>query len=158
MHNGEQVRVEQIRAIYRNSTPGTVTTLITVTVLTIGLVFIDAAARTKATIFIAIMFLQSGLRLWLYSAHSRIAREPHDWRPWALGFTAGALAGGLTIGAGSIWMVATKHTALQLIALLLIFAVTGGAVGAFGTYLPAFYTFFSAIAIAPSVWVLLHAH
>src|SRR6185312_7283847 len=69
------------------------------------------------------------------------------WRPWASGFTLGALAGGLTIGAGSIWMVATQHTELQLIALLLIFAVTGGAVGAFGTYLPAFYTFFSAIAV-----------
>src|SRR6185312_13983006 len=79
------------------------------------------------------------------------------WRPWASGFTLGALAGGLTIGAGSIWMVATQHTELQLIALLLIFAVTGGAVGAFGSYLPAFYTFFCAIAIAPTVWLFMQA-
>ena len=65
----------------------------------------------------------------------------------------GAFAGGLTIGAGSIWMMATQHTDLQLIALLLIFAVTGGAVGAFGAYLPAFYAFFFAIAVAPTVWL-----
>jgi signal transduction histidine kinase/CheY-like chemotaxis protein len=50
-------------------------------------------------------------------------------------------------------MVANQHTDLQLIALLLIFAVTGGAVGAFGAYLPAFYAFFSAIAVAPIVWL-----
>jgi signal transduction histidine kinase/CheY-like chemotaxis protein len=155
MHAGEQVRVEQIRAIYRNSTPGTVTTLITVTVLTIGLVYIDAAARTKAMIFIAIMFVQTGMRLYLYYAHSRSAHEPYDWRPWAFWFSAGTLTGGLTIGTGSIWMTATQHTELQLIALLVIFAVTGGAVGAFGAYLPAFYAFFCAIAITPTIWLFM---
>jgi two-component system, sensor histidine kinase len=50
-------------------------------------------------------------------------------------------------------MVASQHTELQLIALLLIFAVTGGAVGAFGVYLPAFYVFFCAVSIAPAVWL-----
>jgi two-component system, sensor histidine kinase len=155
MHTGEQIRLEQIRAIYRNSAPGTLTTLITVAVLTAGLVYIDAAARSKATIFIAVMFLQTSARLALYYAYSRISRQPHDWRPWAFWFTVGTLAGGLTIGFGSIWMVADQHTELQLIALLLIFAVTGGAVGAFGTYLPAFYVFFVAISTAPTVWLFM---
>jgi signal transduction histidine kinase/ActR/RegA family two-component response regulator len=155
MHTGEQIRLEQIRAIYRNSAPGTVTTLITVAVLTAGLVYIDAAARSKSTIFIAVMFLQTSARLALYYAYSRISRQPHDWRPWAFGFTVGTLAGGLTIGVGSIWMVTDQHTELQLIALLLIFAVTGGAVGAFGTYLPAFYVFFFAISITPTVWLFM---
>jgi two-component system, sensor histidine kinase len=149
---GDQVRIEQIRSIYSNSAPGGVTTLITVFVLTIGLVYIDAAARPKATIFLVIMFGQSAARLLLYYAHSRIAREPHDWRPWAFWFSVGAFAGGLTIGVGSVWMM-PERADLQLIALLLIFAVTGGAVGAMSAYLPAFYSFYFAVAIAPVVWL-----
>jgi signal transduction histidine kinase/CheY-like chemotaxis protein len=152
MLTGDQIRIEQIRSIYSNSAPGGVTTLITVFVLTIGLVYIDAASRSKATIFLAIMFAQSAARLLLYYVHSRIARKPHDWRPWALWFSIGALAGGLTIGAGSVWMM-PERTDLQLIALLLIFAVTGGAVGAMSAYLPAFYSFYFAVAIAPVVWL-----
>jgi signal transduction histidine kinase len=153
MHTLEQIRIEQIRSIYRNSTPGTLTTLITVFVLTVGLVYIDAAAKPRAQIFLVIMFVQSAVRLALYRAYPRISREPHDWRRWALWFTLGTLAGGLTIGCGSIWMVAGERIDLQLIALLLIFACTGGAVGAFGAYLPAFYVFFTAVAAAPTVWI-----
>lgn len=149
----EPIRVEQIRAVFRTSAPGIITTFITVTVLTGGLVFIDAAARSKAMIFLAVMFAQTAARLFLTRAYSRIAQQPHDWRPWARRFTLGAFAGGMTIGAGSIWMVLGQQTELQLIALLVIFAVTGGAVGAFGTYLPAFYTFFFAIAVTPAIWL-----
>ena len=151
---GDQIGIEQTRSIYRNSTPGTITTLVTVTVLTGGLVYIDAASRTRAAVFIAAMFVQTLTRLYLYRSYSRISKQPHDWRVWARRFSVGAFVGGLTIGAGSIWMASPERPDLQLIALLVIFAVTGGAVGAFGAYLKAFYAFFFAIAITPTVWLL----
>ena len=153
MHTAEQIRIEQVRSIYRNSTPGTTATLVAVFVLTCGLVYIDAASRPKAAIFLAIMLVQTAVRLLLYRAYSRVAQGPHDWRRWARWFTLGAFVGGLTIGSGSIWMVSSQHTDLQLIALLVVFAVTGGAVGAFGAYLNAFYVFFVAIAVTPTVWL-----
>lgn len=153
----EQVRIAQIRAIYRNSVPGNITTLISVFLLTCGLVYLDAATRTQATVFLSIMLVQATARFALMHAFLRGGHERSHWRPWAFWFTVGAFAGGLTIGSGSIWMVANQHTDLQLIALLLIFAVTGGAVGAFGAYLPAFYAFFSAIAVAPIVWLFSRA-
>jgi signal transduction histidine kinase len=53
-------------------------------------------------------------------------------------------------------MVASEHTELQLIALLVIFACTGGAVGAFGAYRPAFFAFLGAIALCPAVWLLTY--
>src|SRR5689334_15877608 len=141
----EQIRIEQVRSAYRNSAPGTLTTLITMFVLTGGLIYIDAAAKSRAAIFLAVMFVQSAARLVLYRAYARNPSAAQDWRRWALWFTLGTLAGGLTIGLGSIWIVSAERIDLQLIALLLIFAVTGGAVGAFGAYLPAFYVFFFAI-------------
>ncbi|MEJ1965363.1 MAG: hybrid sensor histidine kinase/response regulator [Gammaproteobacteria bacterium] len=153
----DPIRIEQIRSIYRNSPPGNITTFITVTVLTGGLVFINAAALYKAMVFIAAMFVQTSARLSIFYLYSRIARGAHDWRPWARRFSIGAFAGGITIGSGSIWMTAAERPDLQLIALLLIFAVTGGAVGAFGAYLPAFYAFFFAIAITPTIWLFSQA-
>jgi signal transduction histidine kinase/CheY-like chemotaxis protein len=101
------------------------------------------------------MFVQSAARLTLYWLHSRLALNSENWRPWAFWFIVGAAVGGATIGCGSIWMVAAQHTDLQLIALLLIFAVTGGAVGAFSAYPPAFYTFFTAVSITPTVWLFM---
>lgn len=151
----EQLRLEQIRAIYRTTAPGTLTTLISVFVLTCGLVYIDATTRLRAIIFLSIMFVQSVARLGLYHAFARVARQSENWRPWAFWFTVGAFAGGATIGCGSIWMVAAQHTELQLIALLLIFAVTGGAVGSFGSYPPAFFTFFTTVSLVPIVWLFL---
>jgi signal transduction histidine kinase/ActR/RegA family two-component response regulator len=153
MHAAEQVRVEQIRSIYRNTAPGNVTTLVTVFVLTGGLVYIDGATPLAASVFLSIMFVQTALRLLLIRAYSRGAHEHRNWRPWAHWFTVGAFVGGLTIGTGSIWMVATLETELQLIALLLIFAVTSGAVGAFAAYPPSFFAFFFAIAVTPTVWL-----
>jgi signal transduction histidine kinase/CheY-like chemotaxis protein len=154
--NGSQadpVRIEQIRAIYRNSVPGNITTLISVSVLTCGLAYVDGATRTQAAVFLSIMLAQTSARLTLMRAYLRGGQPRANWRPWARWFTVGSFVGGLTIGTGSIWMVANQTTDLQLIALLLIFAVTGGAVGAFGAYLPAFYAFFSTVAAVPIVWL-----
>ena len=153
MQTGDPIRIEQIRSIYGNSTPGVVTTFVTVCVLTGGLVYIEAAALTKALIFLGAMFIQTAARLTLYRAFARRVQGLTDWRPWAHRFTAGAFAGGFTIGTGAIWMMDANHQDTQIIALLVIFAVTGGAVGAMGAYLPAFFTFYFAVSIAPAVWL-----
>src|SRR3954452_11886337 len=67
----DQIRIEQIRSIYRTSAPGVLTTLVSVFVLTVGLIHIDAATRPRASIFLSIMFVQSIARLLLYRAYLR---------------------------------------------------------------------------------------
>jgi two-component system, sensor histidine kinase len=153
MQTGDPIRIEQIRSIYRNSTPGVVTTYVTVCVLTGALVYIEAAALTKALIFLTAMSLQTGARLTLYRFFARRVHDLTDWRPWARRFAAGAFAGGLTIGIGAIWMMDANRQDTQIIALLVIFAVTGGAVGAMGAYLPAFFAFYFAVSVAPAIWL-----
>lgn len=153
----EQLRLEQIRAIYRTTAPGTLSTLVSVFILTLLIVYLDATTRFRAIVFLAVMLVQSVARLTLYSMFARIARQSENWRPWAFWFTVGTFAGGATIGCGSIWMVAAQHTELQLVALLLIFAVTGGAVGSFASYPPAFFTFFFAVSVAPIGWLFAQA-
>src|SRR5438309_12040883 len=91
---GDQIRIEQIRSIYRTTTPGTLTTLISVFVLTAGLVYLDPAVRSRAIVFLTIMFVQSIARLCLYHAYSRIGRQAENWRPSSLWFTAVTVIGG----------------------------------------------------------------
>jgi signal transduction histidine kinase/CheY-like chemotaxis protein len=150
----DQIGREQIRTIFHNSAPGLVTTLVTVFILTFGLIRIDATTLSRGVVFMGTMLAQSSLRLLMYRAYRRIEDGPHDWRRWALAFTVGAFAGGATIGCGAIWMVSSQHTELQLIALLVIFAVTGGAVGAFGAYLPAIIVFFIGVSVPAILWLL----
>lgn len=153
----DQIRIEQIRSIYRTGKPGLVTTLVAVFVLTAGLVYIDAASASRAVIFLTIMLVQTTWRLLVYRAYARIAATPHDWRPWARRFTIGTFLGGATLGSGAVWMVSGQPNELQITALLLIFGCTGGAVGAFGAYMPAFFVFFCSICIVPAVWLFTRA-
>lgn len=122
-------------------------------VLTIGLVYIDAADKTRASVFLGLMFAQTAARILLFRAYSRTQPPVEEWRRWALWFTIGTFVGGVTIGTGAIWMMSGERIDLQLIAFLLIFAVTSGAVSAFGAYLPAFYFFFASISVVPVIWL-----
>ena len=149
----DQIGREQIRTIFHNSAPGLITTLVTVFVLTFGLIRIDATTLSRGVVFMGVMLAQSSFRLLMYRAYRRVEEGTHDWRRWALAFTVGAFAGGATIGSGAIWMVSSQHTELQLIALLVIFAVTGGAVGAFGAYLPAIIVFFIGVSVPSMLWL-----
>src|SRR5579862_1154515 len=122
LHSWEQLRIEQIRSVFRTGGPGVLMTLISVFVLTLGLIRIDAATAPRALIFLAVMFVQSAARLLFYRTFLRSGTErQREWRPWARWFAFGCFIGGATIGTGSVWMVAGQPTELQLIALLLIF-------------------------------------
>jgi signal transduction histidine kinase len=149
----ERIRAEQIKSIYRNASPGMVATLVAVAALTGLLVYLNVTGVSRAVLFISLMTLQTVARLILYRSYSKIERAPEDLRRWAVWFTMGVVAGGLTTGTGVIWLILNAHADLQLIALLLVFAVSSGAVGAYGAYLPAFNAFFVAISIAPVVWL-----
>lgn len=150
----DKVRIEQIRSVFKTGAPGVFTTLISVFVLTLGLVRIDAATGPRALIFLTVMFVQSTSRLLLYRAYGRASSASQEnWRAWARWFALGCFIGGATIGTGSVWMVNEQRTELQLIALLLIFATTGGAVGAFSAFLPAFMLFFAGVATVPCIWL-----
>ncbi len=151
----DAIRAEQIRSIYRNTTPGISATLIAVAVLTWVLVHLGSADPGRATVFLAVMTVQTLVRLWLMRRYARTGDADRNaaWRRWAVWFVAGTIVGGLTIGIGVIWILSGARVDLQLIALLPIFAICAGAVSAFAAYFPAFCLFFAAISLAPLIWL-----
>lgn len=149
----DRIRAEQIRTIYRNTPPGLLMTLVAVSVMTGAFVYIDPSLRDGAVMFILVMIAQTVARLLLQRTFARVPRLDTDWRRWARWFTAGTFAGGTTIGVGTILLLPTGNTELELIALPVIFAVISGAVGAFSAFPPAFFLFFGAISWAPILWL-----
>lgn len=145
----DRIRAEQIRTIYRNTTPGLLITLLAFLVMSGAFVYIEPTLHTKASVFVALMIVQTFARLWLHRTYARIPRPQSEWRRWARWFTLGSFIGGSLIGIGTIWMLPSGNTDLELIALPVIFAVTSGAVGPFSAYPPAFYVFFVSVSWAP---------
>lgn len=149
----DRIRAEQIRTIYRNTTPGMLATLVAVAVMSGAFVYIDPSLRVGAVIFMAVMIAQTAARFTLQRLFVREPRPDTDWRRWAKRFTAGTFVGGTTLGVGTIWLLPAGNPQLELIALPVIFAVASGAIGAFSAYPPAFYMFFGAISWAPVLWL-----
>ena len=151
-HTPDPIRVEQIRAIYRNSVSGDILVLVTVVLVMSGLAYIHALSSMQLIVFSLLLVVQAAVRLTLMRAYLRGGRERTNWQPWAYGFTVTCFLYGLTFGGGSLWMVADHQTEVPILVLLIIFAATTGAVGACGAYLPAFYAFLCAVAVPPIIW------
>lgn len=150
----DRIRAEQIKSIYRNTPPGMVSTFVAVTVLTMVLVYIDAADATRSAWFIAIMCVQVFGRLAVHRAYTRAQPPEAEWRKWAWRFSIGAGLGGMIVGNGVIWVMSDTRVDLQLSVLLLLFSFISGAVSAFAAYLPAFYSMVLAMSLAPIIWLL----
>jgi two-component system, sensor histidine kinase len=150
----DRIRAEQVKSIYQHAPAGTLATLLAVTIMTAVLVFIGATRIEPAAWFSVAMCAQAGGRLLLYRTYLRVPRAEDEWRLWARRFCVAAVIGGLVVGFGAVYIMTAGRADLQVIALLLVFAFSSGAVGAFGVYLPAIYLYLHAVSIGPVGWLL----
>lgn len=155
MNTTDRIRAEQVRHCYRNAITGLLATLIATAALTGLMVFLNVTSINKAVCVVGAMLIQTALRMLLGRAYAHSLCSESNWTYWAKWFVAGTTVGGLVLGTGVAWMINDAPGELQLIGLLVIFATAGGAVGAYGAYLLAFYSFFVAVSIAPVAWMIM---
>jgi signal transduction histidine kinase len=138
----ERIRAEQVRLLYASGGLSMVVTLVIGTTVALLLMRAGTLAPRVAMIWIAVMVTHTSVRLVLRAAFLR--RDPPDgeWKRWADRFMVGALAGALTWGIGSLWLLAPGHLDLQLLVVATLIAVIYGTISAFGSYLPAFFVLF----------------
>lgn len=154
LNRNERVYAEQVRTIYKNTTPGMIVALIATLIVAVVFVYMDPTLRDKASLFGALMTIQTLTRLWLHRLYERRSPPDTEWRRWGTWFAVGTFVGGMTFGAGTIWMLPPGNSEMEMIAMLVIFAITAGAIGAFSAYPPAFFVFFVAVSWAPVAWLL----
>lgn len=153
----DDLRAEQIAALYRNVMPGTVASFVAAILLSAMLVFADAISSDAALAFLALIVLHSLARIFLLRAYRRAKPPSAEWGRWARYAMASALAGGLCWGFGSLLLMDPTHVDLQFIVLLVCAGIAAGAVTAFATYLPAYYANMLSIMAPTTAWAALQA-
>ncbi len=151
----DRIRSEQVRSIYRNTAPGLIITNLAAGLVSVTVAWVGAIPWRTVIIFMTVMVIQTSLRLGLFLLFSRVSPPPHAWRKWALWFTVGCAIGGLTLGAGSFFLMPVERFDMQLLVMLLLCAVGSGAVTAFGVYAPAYLAVTVPMLVLPLGWLLL---
>jgi signal transduction histidine kinase/CheY-like chemotaxis protein len=151
----ERLRAEQVRLLYANGGFPMVVTGAVSTALASLLVYLGALELKVALIWIGAVFLHTALRLVVRAGYLRTNPRDADWRRWANFFVAGSLAGGLTWGVGSLWLLIPGRFDLQMLLVTVLIAIVYGTMTGFGSYLLAFFVLFLP-AMAPTViWFAL---
>jgi signal transduction histidine kinase/ActR/RegA family two-component response regulator len=150
-----RIGAEQVRSAYRNTAPGMVATALAGLLVATILAGTGTVSMLVAGVFAAAMVAQIGARLALISIYLRRNPPDHEWRRWARRFAYGALCASLTLGAGSWWLLSPGRIDMQLLVMLYLCAVAGGAITAFGVLRRAIYFAIIPMMLCPIAWMIL---
>jgi two-component system, sensor histidine kinase len=150
-----RIGAEQVRSAYRNTAPGMSATALAALLVAMILAGTGTVSTLVAVVFSAAMVAQIGARLALISLYLRRKPPDHEWRRWARRFAYGALCASLTLGIGSWWLLTPGRIDMQLLVMLYLCAVAGGAITAFGVLRRAIYFAIIPMMLCPIAWMLL---
>jgi two-component system, sensor histidine kinase len=138
----DEVRREQIAALFKVAPVGLAAALFGAFLLVAVLRYVYALDETKAAIWLALAGLDCAGRELICLLYWRAPALPEQWRRWALAFTLATIAGGLVWGVGGVWMILGTGVEQEMVVILFLSATAAGGVLAFGNYLPATYGYF----------------
>jgi signal transduction histidine kinase/CheY-like chemotaxis protein len=152
----DELRSEQIAAMYRGAAPGTFGSMFAAAILSSTLFFVGAVPLWASVTFASLVTANSILRLALIqiyrSRHPAIA----NWRPWAVAVTLSALGGGICWGLASWLLMDPARAEFQLLVFLCCAGLSAGAITAFGMFLPAYYCNLFPMMVPTVIWSGVH--
>lgn len=150
----EQVRQEQIASLYRNVLLGTGAVWVAGGILGLLLVQQHVASASTFAIWFALVSLLTLSRYVLAVAYKRASDARTNWRKWGAWFTAGTVSSGIVWGVGTLFLMSPARLDMQLLVIVLLTAVSYGALAAFGRWIPAFFGFFLPAMVPSALWSL----
>jgi hypothetical protein len=150
----DRIRAAQVRSAYSNTAPGMTATAVAAFLLAGILAGVGAVSWPLAIAFSVFMLVQIQARLLLISAYHRHQPPDHEWRTWSRRFSIGVVAGGFGLGGFSLLLLSPRHFDMQLLLMLYLCAVAGGAVTAFGVLRPAIFLSVLPMLLLPCAWLL----
>lgn len=139
----ERQRAEQIRLLYRSGPIGVVAAMIGAFVLASLILYLNPAALGAVCVWLCVVVADVSLHLFMAWRYTRSADTVSAWRRWALVFCGFSFVEGSIWGVTSVALASPHAFDQQLLIMLVVCAVTSGAVAAFGAYLPAFFALFA---------------
>ncbi len=138
----ERLRAEQIRLLYRSGPIGVVAAMMGAFVLASLVWYLNPAALRAISVWLCVVVADVSLHLFTAWRYTRSPDAVSAWRRWAAVFCGFSLVEGAIWGVTSVTLASPHAFDEQLLIMLVVCAVSSGAVSAFGAYLPAFYTLF----------------
>ncbi len=152
-HN--RLRAEQIAALFQNVTLGVIGAACGAIVLAGSMIQLGVLDWIKGASWSAYICACAAAHILLAHLYRRAKPSDDQWRIWAVSFTAISLAEGVGWGWGSVSLIGNSDRfALEMMVMVVTLSVAGGAIPAFGSYLPAFFALFVPTTIPSIIWSL----
>ena len=150
--HADQIRVEQINTLYRNSTQGVLGAYVAAVILISALTYGGDLPWPEAAFWLAAMHLIV-LHHIAWSYFFRRAPDDELIRPlWANGFVAAAALDGVWWGCATMWLAPAYRFDEQMLTTGLALIVVASAVPAFGVYFPAFFAIYLPTTVISLAW------
>lgn len=151
--SADRIRAEQVAALFQNVTLGVLGATAGALVLAVAvcrLGAIDASTAAGWTLFIAACAVA---HIALRIGYVRASPGDADWKVWATWFTVISLAEGIGWGWGSVSLIGNSDRfSIQMLVMVVVLNIAGGAIPAFSSYLPAFFCLFIPTTVPTVFW------
>jgi signal transduction histidine kinase/CheY-like chemotaxis protein len=148
-----RLRAEQVAALFRTVTLGVIGAACGALVLAGSMIRLDALDWIKGASWAAYICMCAAAHLLLVHLYRRAKPNDDQWNIWAVSFTAISLAEGVGWGWGSVSLIGNSDRfALEMLVMVVTLSVAGGAIPAFGSYLPAFFALFLPTTVPSIFW------
>lgn len=148
-----RLRSEQVAALYRNVSLGVVAATIAAVVLAGALIQLGSLDWTVGVMWTCYIMACAVCHVVLRSRYMRARPSDIRWKFWGTWFAAICLAEGLGWGWASAFLVGNSDRfSLQMMVMVVTLNVAAGAIPAFSSYLPAFFSLFLPTTIPSVIW------
>jgi signal transduction histidine kinase/CheY-like chemotaxis protein len=148
-----QVRAEQVRTLYRQTTPVLLANCVNSVIVSAALW--GSASRSFLLGWLLSMFVMSAARALLFRRYRELAPAPADTPCWARRFVAGSATAGVLWGGAAFVLLEGASPASQLLITFVVGGMCAAAAGTLASYLPAFVAFVVPALAAPSLRMVL---
>jgi two-component system, sensor histidine kinase len=148
-----RLRAEQVAALFQHVTLGVIGAASGALVLAGAMIHLGALDWIKGASWISYIFACAAAHLLLRYLYKRAKPDDDQWKIWATPFTVISLAEGVGWGWASVSLVGNSDRfSLEMLVMVVTLNIAGGAIPAFGSYLPTFFALFLPTTIPSVFW------
>jgi len=149
----EQIRNEQIRALYDNAALGVIGALTASLILAAILLYFHKIPDDRIYIWLLATIVSALWQLLICHRYNHIKPPAAKWKKWARLYSTAAFAEGLRWGLGSVWLsLPPAPMDQQLWVVLVLSSASSASVASIGAYLPAFYALMFSSMLPYALW------
>lgn len=147
-----RLRGQQVAALFHHVALGVIGAAGAAAILSAGLVSLGTTDGSTGILWVGYITICAIGHLLLRHLYLRADPDDGAWPFWASWFTAFSFLEGLGWGWSALFLVGSSSFSAEMLVLVVTLNIAGAAITAFGSYLPAFFSFFLPATIPCLIW------